>query len=81
MFKPSLVIAFLAGMALIPAYAAPDLCNDAHMKKMDDMVAKMTDAAKKKEAITYQHVEGCDEEGRHSGMHKHTEEAHKAMGL
>jgi hypothetical protein len=30
--------------------AALDVCTDIHMKQMDDMIAKMTDAAKKKEA-------------------------------
>ena len=44
--------AFLAIAALSPAYAAQDLCNDAHMKQMDDIVAKMTDATKQKEATT-----------------------------
>jgi hypothetical protein len=44
MLKTSLVAAFLAIIPFSPAYAA-DLCNDAHMKQMDDMIAKMTDAA------------------------------------
>ena len=41
--------AFLAIIPFSPAYAA-DLCNDAHMKQMDDMIAKMTDAAMQKQA-------------------------------
>jgi hypothetical protein len=52
MLKTSVLAAFLAVIALSPAYAAQDLCNDAHMKQMDDMIAKMTDATKKKEATT-----------------------------
>jgi hypothetical protein len=51
MRQTSLVAVFVAVMALTPAYAA-DLCNDAHMKQMDEMIAKMTDAAKQKEAMT-----------------------------
>jgi len=50
MLKTSILAAFLTTVALSPAYAAQDLCNDAHMKQMDDMIAKMTDATKKKEA-------------------------------
>ena len=82
MFKPSLVIAFLAGMALSPAYAAPDLCNDAHMKQMDDMIAKMTDASKKKEATAALDMsKAAMKKGDTAGCMKHMEEAHKAMGL
>ena len=43
MLKTSVLGAFLAVVALSPAYAAQDLCNDAHMKLMDDTIAKMTD--------------------------------------
>jgi hypothetical protein len=50
MLKMSVVAAFLAIVALSPAYAAQDLCNEAHMKQMDGMIAKMTDATKQKEA-------------------------------
>jgi len=40
-------------IAIAPAYsAAPKECTDAHMKQMDAMIAKMTDATKKKEATT-----------------------------
>ena len=82
MFKTSLVIAFLAGMALSPAYAAQDLCNDAHMKKMDDMIAKMTDAGNKKEATAVLDMsKAAMKKGGTAGCMKHMEEAHKAMGL
>ena len=47
MLKASFAAAFLAVMVLSPAYAAKDLCNEAHMKQMDGMIAKMTDAEKK----------------------------------
>jgi hypothetical protein len=47
----SVLAAFLAIAAVSPAYPQ-DLCTDAHMKQMDGMIAKMPDAAKKKEATT-----------------------------
>jgi hypothetical protein len=50
MFKTSIAIAFLAAGLAGPAFAADDLCNDGHMKQMDAMIAKMSDAAKQKEA-------------------------------
>lgn len=82
MFKTSLVTAFLALMALSPAYAAPDLCNDAHMKQMDDMIAKMTDAAKQKEATTHLDMsKAAMKKGDTAECMKHMDEAHKAMGL
>ena len=82
MFKTSLVTAFLALMAISPAYAAPDLCNDAHMKQMDDMIAKMTDAAKQKEATTHLDMsKAAMKKGDTAECMKHMEEAHKAMGL
>ena len=82
MFKTSLVPAFLALMALSPAYAAPDLCNDAHMKQMDDMIAKMTDAAKQKEATTHLDMSKAEmKKGNEAGCMEHMQEAHKAMGL
>jgi hypothetical protein len=81
MFKTSLVTAFLAVMALSPAYAA-DLCNDAHMKQMDGMIAKMTDAAKQKEATTALDMsKAAMKKGDTAECMKHMNEAHKAMGL
>jgi hypothetical protein len=82
MFKTSLVTAFLAVMALSPAYAAQDLCNDAHMKQMDDMIAKMTDAAKQKEATMHLDMSKAEmKKGNTAECMKHMEEAHKAMGM
>ena len=58
------------------------MCTDAHMKQMDDMIAKMTDAAKQKEAMAAPRpVQGRDEEGDKAGCMKYMDEAHKAMGL
>ena len=49
-FIDSLLAASLTVTALSPAYAAQDLCNDAHMKQMDKTIAEMTDATNKDEA-------------------------------
>ena len=53
MFK-RLMLAAIAAAILAPAGARADKswCTDAHMQKMDAMVAKMTDEAKKKSAQT-----------------------------
>jgi hypothetical protein len=81
MLKATLIAAFIAVTALSPAYAAQDLCNDAHMKQMDDMIA-MTDATKKKEAKTALDMsKAAMKKGDTAGCMKHMDEAHKAMGL
>ena len=73
--------AFLAIAVLSPAYAQ-DLCNDAHMKQMDDMIAKMTDAAKKKEATAALDMsKAAMKMGDKAECMKHMNDAHKAMGL
>ena len=82
MLKTLLAAAFLAIMVLSPAYAAEDLCNDAHMKQMDEMIAKMTDAAKKKEATMHLDMSKAEmKKGNTAECMKHMDEAHKAMGL
>ena len=81
MLKASLAAAFLAVMVLSPTYAA-DLCNDAHMKQMDEMIAKMTDAAKKKEATMHLDMSKAEmKKGNTAECMKHMDEAHKAMGI
>ncbi len=81
MLKASLAAAFLAVMVLSPTYAA-DLCNDAHMKQMDEMIAKMTDPLKKKEATTYLDMSKAEmKKGNTAECMKHMDEAHKAMGI
>ncbi len=81
MLKVSLAAAFLAVMVVSPTYAA-DLCNDAHMKQMDDMIAKMTDPFKKKEATTHLDMSKAEmKKGNTAECMKHMDEAHKAMGL
>ena len=82
MRKTSLAAAFVAALALTPAYAAEDLCTEAHMKQMDEMIAKMTDAAKKKEATMHLDMSKAEmKEGDKADCMKHMEEAHKAMGM
>jgi hypothetical protein len=82
MFKTSALAALVAITALSPAYAAQDLCNDAHMKQMDDMIAKMTDATKKKEATMHLDMsKAAMKKGDTAGCMKHMDEAHKAMGM
>jgi hypothetical protein len=62
--------------------AAQDVCTDAHMKQMDDMIAKMNDAAKKKEATTALDMsKAAMKKGDKAGCMQHMNEAHKAMGL
>jgi hypothetical protein len=82
MLKMSLMAAFMVVLAIAPAYAAQDLCNDAHMKQMDGMIAKITDASKKKEATAALDMsKAAMKKGDTAGCMKHMEEAHKAMGL
>jgi hypothetical protein len=82
MFKVCLVAAFLATLALSPALAAEDLCTDAHMAQMDSMIAKMTDATKKKEATMHLDMsKAAMKKGDKAGCMKHMDEAHKAMGM
>lgn len=59
-----------------------DLCNDAHMKQMDEMIAKMTDAAKKKEATMHLDMSKAEmKKGDKAACMKHMNEAHQAMGM
>jgi hypothetical protein len=58
----------------------PDLCNDAHMKQMDQMIAEMTDAAKQKEATAaLDQSKAAMKKGDTTACMKHMAEAHKAM--
>lgn len=81
MIKTSLAAAFIIVMGLSYAYAQ-DLCNDAHMKQMDQMIAKMTDAAKQKEATAaLDQSKAAMKAGDTAGCMKYMDAAHKAMGL
>ncbi len=82
MVKASLIAAFFAVNGFSPAFAAKDLCNDAHMKQMDDMIAKMTDADKKKEATMHlDQSKAAMKAGDTAECMKHMDQAHAAMGL
>lgn len=77
-------LAAVCALTVFPAAyaAAQDLCTDAHMKQMDDMIAKMTDAAKKKEATAALDMsKAAMKKGDKAGCMQHMNEAHKAMGL
>lgn len=81
MFRGLVLVAFLVA-ALSPAIASQDLCNDAHMKQMDEMVAKMTDADKKKEATMHLDISKAEmKKGDMAACMKHMNEAHQAMGM
>jgi hypothetical protein len=81
MFKALFVAALMMVLGSIQAYAQ-DLCNDAHMKQMDEMIAKMTDAAKQKEAnAALDQSKAAMKAGDTAGCMKYMDEAHKAMGL
>ena len=83
MLKAPLIATLIAATALLPASAwSQDLCTDAHMKQMDDMIAKMTDAAKQKEATAaLDQSKAAMKKGDTAGCMQHMDEAHKAMGL
>ena len=81
MSKALFVAAILVTLGSSQAYAQ-DLCNDAHMKQMDEMIAKMTDAAKQKEAnAALDQSKAAMKAGDTAGCMKYMDEAHKAMGL
>ena len=81
MLKASLAAAFVAVIGLSQVYAA-DLCNDAHMQQMDQMIAKMTDAAKQKAATAaLDQSKAAMKAGNTEECMKYMDEAHKAMGL
>jgi hypothetical protein len=83
MFKAPLAAAFIALTALSASPASSqDLCNDAHMKQMDEMIAKMTDAAKQKEATAALDAsKAAMKAGDNAGCTKNMEAAHAAMGM
>ncbi len=82
MLKVLQAAAFMALLGASQAYAAQDLCNDAHMQQMDKMIAEMTDAAKQKEATeALDQSKAAMKAGDTAGCMKHMDAAHKAMGL
>ena len=82
MRKTLTLAAFVAAIALSPAHAASELCTDAHMQQMDKMIAAMTDADAKKEAVMHLDMSKAEmKKGNETGCVAHMEEAHKAMGM
>jgi hypothetical protein len=83
MLKTLLLAACAAALVLAPAYAgASKECTDEHMKQMDEMVAKMTDPAKQKEAsAALEKSKAGMKAGNNAECMKYMTEAHKAMGM
>ena len=88
MLRASILAVIVALMALVPAYGQEKMdmgkewCTDAHMKQMDADVAKMSDAAKQKEAKSHLAMSKDAMKAKDTaGCVKHMEEAHKAMGM
>lgn len=87
MLKQSLVAAVMAmAMAMmlgtVSVRADKSWCTDAHMQKMDEMVAKMTDAAMKKKAETHlDQSKAAMKSGDMDGCVAKMKLAHKDMGM
>jgi hypothetical protein len=83
MTKIPLIACAVSLFLLSPAFGAKgSLCNDAHMKQMDSMIAEMKDEAQKKEAMTHLDMSKAEmKKGNDGGCMKHMEAAHKAMGM
>jgi len=84
MLKALTVAACIAAALSMPALAADnaDWCTDAHMKVMDEKIAAMSDAAKKKSAQTHLDAsKAAMKSGDTKGCIDHMKEAHKDMGL
>ncbi len=82
MLRTMVTAACFALLAVSPASADKHLCNDAHMQQMDNMIAKMTDEAKQKEAnAALDQSKAAMKDGNTEACMKHMMEAHKAMGM
>lgn len=76
------LLATVVPLTVLGSAQAQDLCNDAHMKQMDQMIADMTDAEKQKEAIAaLDQSKAAMEKGDTAECMKYMDEAHQAMGL
>lgn len=82
MSKAPLLASLLMMFGLSHAFAAQDLCNDAHMAQMDKMIAAMTDADKKQEAAeALDKSKAAMKADNDEECMKYMDQAHKAMGL
>jgi hypothetical protein len=82
----TLTALLLTTAMLLPAYAeddkAKEWCTSAHMQKMDDMAAEMTDGAMQKDALSELAMSRTAMENKDmAGCVAHMEKAHTAMGL
>jgi hypothetical protein len=84
MSKLSLVTLAVLSALAVPASAQEhkDWCTDAHMQKMDGMVAKMSDAKMQEAAKMHLDMSKAEmQKNNVEGCVKHMEEAHKAIGM
>ena len=82
MLRTSIAAACLALLAVSTAHAGQHLCTDAHMTQMDNMIAKMSDADKQKEATAaLDQSKAAMKAGNNAECMKYLMDAHKAMGL
>jgi len=82
MSKGLFLIVLMPFLFLGPAYAAKDLCNEAHMKQMDQMIADMDDAGQKDKATAaLDKSKAAMAQGDNAECMKYMNEAHAAMGL
>jgi hypothetical protein len=84
MSRVSLLALVIAVLASAPACGQDkkSWCTDAHMSEMDQKVAQITDATKKKDATTHlQQSKAAMSKGDTAGCIQHMEQAHEAMGM
>jgi hypothetical protein len=83
MLKTCLLAAYTSALLLAPAYAgASKECTDKHMKQMHEMIAKMNDPARQKQAkAALDKSEAGMKAGNDAACMKYMNQAHKAMGL
>lgn len=81
MCKTAIAAVLFAALYVSPVLAQ-DLCNDAHMKQMDAMIAKMSDAAKQKEAnAALDKSKAAMKADDTAECMKYMNETHEIMGL
>jgi hypothetical protein len=85
MDKHSMFAVVLVGamtLGAVVARADKSWCTDAHMQKMDEMVAKMTDEEMKKSAAAHlDQSKAAMKSGDMDGCIAHMKMAHKDMGM
>jgi hypothetical protein len=75
-------VACANGLMTDAAVTMSEECTDTHMAQMDDMIAMMTDATKKSEAMTHLEMsKAALKKGDTAECIKHMIEAHRDMGM